>query len=189
MSGTEEQSTNDRRSNRQEPTAARATPPFAREVGVHAVDPQLDANLLQALIDHTHVNHAAAKAYALANESSGLSVNRSAYREFLQSFSKDQFNALRQEYRIRLIREIPLEELQSTSSRLQRAFTDGRTVSDADARVAASAYLRGERLATNDRQFFYRARDLGLDVEYVGTGEAAARAANYIPRPVTIPSP
>jgi hypothetical protein len=94
---------------------------------------------------------------------------------------------LKNQYGIKLIRDVPLQELQATAARLQRAFTDARVLADADARVAASAFLRNERLATNDLQFFKRARDLGLSVEYVGTGDAAARAANYVPQPVTIP--
>ena len=63
-----------------------------------------------------------------------------------------------------------------------------RVLRDGDARAAASAFLTGEKLATNDLQFFKRARDLGLDVEYVGSGAAARRAANYEPRPVRIPA-
>jgi hypothetical protein len=51
----------------------------------------------------------------------------------------------------------------------------------ADARVAATAYLTGERLPTNDLHFYKSARELGLDVEYRGTGPAAAKAATYTP--------
>jgi hypothetical protein len=47
------------------------------------------------------------------------------------------------------------------------------------------AVLRGEKLATNDLQFFKRAKDLGLNVEFVGSGDAATNAANYVPRPVS----
>ncbi len=96
---------------------------------------------------------------------------------------------LKEQYGIKLIRDIPLQDLQATASRLQAAFTDGRVLADADARVAASAYLRGEKMATNDLPFFKRAMDLGLNVEYVGTGNAATKAANYIPQTVTIPPP
>jgi predicted nucleic acid-binding protein len=153
------------------------------------IDPQLDNNLLSALANPNDPLHAAAVEYANANKAAGLSVNRSAYQEFLKTYSKDQFAALKEQYGMKLIREIPLEELQSTATRLQAAFTDGRVLADADARVAASALLKGEKLATNDLQFFKRAKDLGLNVEYVGSGDAAAKAAAYVPKPVTIPSP
>lgn len=150
---------------------------------------ELDNNILSALINPNDSNHIAAVAFANANKAAGLHVNRSAYREFLQSYSKHQFDILRQQYGIKLIRDIPLEELQATAMRLQNAFTDGRVLHEPDARVAASAYIRGERLATNDLPFFRRAKDLGLQVEYVGSGPSAAKAAAYVPMPVTIPPP
>ena len=116
----------------------------------------------------------------------GLTVNRQAYREFLRTYSKHQFGLLKEKYGIRLIREISLEELTTVGRRIEGAFhgTD-RVIKAADARVAASAWLRGERLATNDLPFFKRAKDLGLDVVYVGRGNAAINAANYVPRPVS----
>jgi hypothetical protein len=64
---------------------------------------------------------------------------------------------------------------------LRAAFTDGRVLGAEDWRVAASA-AKGERLATNDLQFFKRAKDLEINVDYVGTGNAAVKAANYAPR-------
>lgn len=71
---------------------------------------------------------------------------------------------------------------------MRKAFDGtGRAIGEGDAKVAASALLRGEKLATNDLQFFKRAKDLGLNVEYVGSGNAAANAAKYVPQPVTIP--
>jgi RHS repeat-associated protein len=153
-----------------------------------AIDPQLDNNLLSQLVNPAHPNHAAAVAYAEANKAAGLSVNRAAYKEFLQHFSKDQFSVLREQYGIKLIREISLDELNSVAQRLRKAFDgSGRDIGEGDAKVAASALLRGEKLATNDLQFFKRAKDLGLNVEYVGSGNAAANAAKYVPQPVTIP--
>lgn len=56
-----------------------------------------------------------------------------------------------------------------------------------DSQVAATAYLRGDRLATADLRFFKRAKDLGLSVEFVGTGNSATRAGAYVPRPVAVP--
>jgi hypothetical protein len=38
-----------------------------------------------------------------------------------------------------------------------------------------------------DEQFYKRARDLGLDVQFVGTGKGAVNTANYVPKPVQIP--
>lgn len=122
------------------------------------VDPQLDNNVLSHLANPSHQNHAAAVAYANANKAAGLSVNRHAYREFLVNFSKDQFKMLKDKYGIKLIREISLEEIEIVGKRIEDAFvgTD-RSISASDARVAASALLRGEKLATNDLQFFKRA--------------------------------
>ena len=83
------------------------------------------------------------------------------------------------------MREISLEEIEAVAARLRRAFEGtGRALSEADSRVAASAFLRGEKLGTNDLRFYKRCKDLGLDVEYVGTDP---RAANYEPELVTIP--
>ncbi len=169
------------------PTAS-PVPVVAGVAPKSVVDPQLDNNLLSQLANFAHPNHAAAVAYAEANKAAGLSVNRAAYKEFLQNFSKDQFSGLRERYGIKLIREISLEELGSTALRLRKAFDGtGRAIGEGDAKVAASALLRGEKLATNDLQFFKRAKDLGLNVEYVGSGNAAANAAKYVPQPVTIP--
>ncbi|MEZ4312945.1 MAG: hypothetical protein R3F14_33400 [Polyangiaceae bacterium] len=114
-----------------EATAA-ATAPTVTASGAALVDPQLDANLVIALINTEDPGHAAAVAYVQANKAAGLSAE--------------------------------------------------------DARVAATALLRNEKLATNDLQFFKRAKDLGLKVEYVGGGAAAKKAAAYVPTPVVIPS-
>ena len=92
---------------------------------------------------------------------------------------------------IRLIREVPLPKIQDTAAQLRAAFTDNRVLSHWDSQVAASAYLRGERMATGDLPFFKRAKDLGLNVEFVGYGpdavRAAAKAAAYVPKPVSVP--
>jgi RHS repeat-associated protein len=153
-----------------------------------ALDPQLDNNLLSALANSNDAGHAAAVAYANANRAVGLSVNRATYREFLRYRSKYQFNLLKQQYGIKLIRDIDLDALGSVAARFQRAFTGtGRAISSADANVAASAFLRNETLATADLQFYKRARDLGLRVDFVGGGNAATRAAAYAPQTVTIP--
>jgi hypothetical protein len=50
--------------------------------------------------------------------------------------------------------------------------------------------LVGERIATADLVFFKRAKDLGVDAEFVGSDpKALNRAANYRPSPVTVPPP
>ena len=152
------------------------------------VDPQLDSNILSALINPHDPLHGDAVAFVTSNRAAGLSANRSAYTEFLQRYSKYQFSVLRQRYGISLIRELPMEDLGAAASRLQRAFPDARVLSDADARVAASSFLKKERFATNDLRLFKRAKDLGLNVEYVGSGASAAAAARYIPNPVAIPA-
>jgi hypothetical protein len=157
------------------------------------VDPHLDANLLIAAADRSNVNHAAAVAFLRANQSAGLSASQTALREFLArpaAPGTQTFVQLQRTYGIRLIRDIPQGQISQTAIRLQRAFTDGRRLRDADARIAAEAFLRGEKLGTADLAFYKRARDLGLNVEFIGSDpRALARAAAYIPNPVTIPSP
>ncbi len=142
------------------------------------VDPQLDANLLIRLSKGDPV----AVAYAEANRSAGLSYNFSTRFEFLNGGTRAELRLLEQTYDIQLIRDVPLSDIQSTATNLRGAFTDGRTLGYWDSQVAASAYLKGERLATGDLQFFKRAMDLGLNVDFVGTGRAAQRAAQYMPR-------
>ena len=161
--------------------------PSGSAVNAPLVDPQLDTNIISALANPGDAGHAAAVAYANANRAAGLSVNRSVYMEFLERFSKYQFEALRSRYGIVLRREYTLQELELAAQRLQNAFSGTtRVMSVGDARAAASVFLSGERFGTADLQFYKRARDLGLNVEFVGTGNAAASAAAYIPQSVVI---
>jgi RHS repeat-associated protein len=146
---------------------------------VAAVDPQLDANVLM-LVSR---GDATAVAYANANRAAGLSYNYSARLEFLIRGTRAELRLLEERYGMRLIREVPLDDIAAEASRLRSLFTDGRVLGYWDSQVAATASLMGERMATADLQFFKRAMDLGLNVEYVGTGAAAARAAAYVPRP------
>jgi predicted nucleic acid-binding protein len=122
------------------------------------------------------------------NKPAGLTINRHTYQKLLANFSKDQLKAVRETYGIRLIRDVELPQLGDVASRLQRAFAGtGRAISAEDARVAATAFLRNEQLVTADLQFFKRAKDLGLDVEFIGGGAAARNAASYVPQLVVIP--
>jgi hypothetical protein len=108
--------------------------------------------------------------------------------QLLHTYSKRQIRSLRAQYGVKLIREIELPEIGAAASRIERAFVGtGRAISAEDARVAATAFIKGERFATADLQFYRRARDLGLLVEFVGSPQNSARAAAYVPRPVIIP--
>jgi hypothetical protein len=94
---------------------------------------------------------------------------------------------LTQRYGIILIRDVPVSDIEATARRLQTAFHGdpwGRILSLEDARVAATAFLKREWLATGDLRFYRRALDLGIPV---GTTRAAATAAGYRPRPVIMP--
>jgi hypothetical protein len=101
-----------------------------------------------------------------------------------------QLQLLERQYGLQLIQDVSLSEIDAAAAPLQAAF-DGdpfhRILREEDARVAATAFLKRQRLATGDLQLFKRAKDLGLDVDFVGTGQAAARAAAYQPRTVSIP--
>ena len=156
-----------------------------------AVDPHLDSSILIAASDPGNINHAAAVGYLKANQPLGLSASRRALREFLtKSPTRSGFRDLQKTYGIKLARNIPTKQINALVDRLQKAFTDGRVLRDGDARIAAEAMLRSETLATADLPFFKRAKDLGIDVEFVGSsGGALSKAANYKPNPVTIPPP
>ena len=93
---------------------------------------------------------------------------------------------------LQLIQDVSMPEIDAAAARLQAAFAGdpwNRRLHDADARVAATAFLKHEKLATNDLRFFKRAKDLGLDADYIGSGQAVSKAAAYVPRPVTVPPP
>ncbi len=154
------------------------------------VDPQLDVNGLILLL----LGVPEWVAYVQANQASGLSYNLATQAEFLAQGKggQAQLIGLENHYGIRLIQDISWAEIHAAAGRLQGAFSGDplrRVLREADARVAASAFLKSESLATGDLQFFKRAKDLGLTVEFVGSGRAAALAAAYQPRPVTIPGP
>jgi RHS repeat-associated protein len=165
-----------------------ANVPAPKPVPKPAANVELDNNLLNALTDAKHPNHASAVAYASANKAAGLYVNRATLREYLAAFSKYQFSELAKDYGIKLLRDIDIKTLESTAARLEKAFQGtGRVISTPDANCAASPFLRNSTLGTADLQAFKRAKDLGLNVEYVGTGKAAEKAAAYVPKPVTVP--
>lgn len=163
----------------------------ARQPEAEAIDPHLHSSILIAASDPSNVNHAAAVVYLKANQPAGLSASQQALREFLtRSPTPSAFKELQKTYGIKLARKIPRGEVNALAGRLQQAFTNGRVLRSDDARIAAEARLRGETLATADLPFFKRAKDLGIDVEFVGSsGAALAKAANYTPNPVTIPLP
>jgi RHS repeat-associated protein len=159
----------------EELTATRSVVSIPR---VALVDPQLDANLLIRLSQRDPV----AVGFANANRAAGLSYNFSARFEFLAGGTRAELRLLEQQYGIQLIRDVPLSQLQQTAAKLRGAFVDGRALGYWDSQVAASAFLKGERMATGDLQFYKRALDLGLKVEYVGTGNSALRATRYVPK-------
>jgi predicted nucleic acid-binding protein len=152
------------------------------------LDPQLDTNVLIKLV----LGEPEFVAYAQARQRLGLSYNVVVAAEFLtlSRGTRAQLQSLEQQYGIQLTQDVSLQEIDTAAIRLQAAFAGDpfhRILREEDARVAATAFLKQERLATGDVQFFKRAKDLGLDVDFVGTGQAAARAAAYQPRTVRVP--
>jgi predicted nucleic acid-binding protein len=108
--------------------------------------------------------------------------------EFIGKYSKDDWGLLAKKYDIKLIRTISLETLASTATRIEKAFAGtGRNIKRPDALNAAGAFLRNQKLVTADLGLFKRAKDLGLKVDFAGTGKNVANAAAYVPDPVTIP--
>ena len=152
------------------------------------VDPQLDTNVLIQLVRRVPEF----VAYVQAQQPLGLSYNAVVAAEFL-TLGKGigvQLQLLEQQYGVKLIQDVSLQEIDTAAARLQAAFAGDplhRTLREEDARVAATAFLKQERLATGDLQFFKRVKDLGLEVDFVGTGQAAAHAVAYQPRTVSIP--
>jgi hypothetical protein len=150
-------------------------------------DPQLDANVLIGIRNGVHDF----LAYAQVNQGVGMSYSRVARMEFLASGlgTVADLQALQTSYGIsyRMFRGCRISD---AAARLQAAFAGDplrRTLQVADARILATEFLTGERVATGDLQLFKRGRDLALPVDFVGSGRAAARASAYAPRPVSIP--
>ena len=153
-------------------------------------DPQVDVNVLIRLLQGVPEF----VAFAQAQQSAGLAYNLAVQAEFLagNTAAPAQLLLLEQQYGIQLIRDVSLAEIDSAAARLQAAFHGDplrRSLGLADARVAATAFLKNEPLATGDLQFCKRLADLAIAVQYVGSGRAAAKAAAYIPQPVAIPGP
>ncbi len=69
------------------------------------------------------------------------------------------------------------------------SLTSSRIIHEIDARVAATAFIKKEKLATGDLKFFKRGLDLGLDMVFIGSGKAKAKALAYVIKPVKIPIP
>ena len=154
------------------------------------IDPHLDTNFLIRL----HNGEPEFVAYARANRAAGLRYSQPARDEFLASAlgSPAQLQSLEQHFGIKLLAGIVPTAIDNAAGRLQNAFVGdalNRIFRRADAKVLAAAFLMGDCLATGDLQLFKRARDLGLNVDFVGSGTAARRAATYAPRSVAIPPP
>lgn len=149
-------------------------------------DPQLDTNFLIRVMN----GETAFVAYAQTHQAVGLSYYLATCAEFLAQGTQADLQLLGVRYGIKLSQDVTTQVIDATAARLQLAFHGdplGRVLHHGDARVAASAYLKKETLATGDLRFYKRSRDLGLNVDFVGTGPSAAKAAAYSPRPVTIP--
>lgn len=154
------------------------------------IDPQLDANVLIRLRagDPTTV------AYARANQAAGLSYNFMTRFEYLaggaaRGGTRADLRVLEETYGIQLRRDISLADIESMGASLRASFAGtNRILHNFDSEVLASAYLRGERVATGDLQLFKRGRDLGINIEFVGNGRSAQLAAQYRPQPVPPPN-
>ena len=147
------------------------------------IDPQLDSNFLIRLLkgEQTFVE------YATEHRSAGLNVYSAVLAEFLQKGTLEEFMALQGQYGIRLADDCTPNEVSAVAARLRSAFGGtGRVLSEEDARVLATAFLRREPFATGDLQLFKRAKDLGLNADFIGPGNAATKARNYVPQLVQI---
>ncbi len=156
------------------------------ESEVPRADPQLDTSVLiragQGVPEFV--------AYLAANAAAGLTYYDTARSEYLVSASTTDLQALEQTHGLQHRQDVAAADVDAAAARLRSAFDGdplGRTLHEGDARVAATALLKDEALATGDLRFFKRLRDLGLRADFVGSGRAAAAAAAYVPQPVGIP--
>lgn len=150
------------------------------------LDPQLDVNVLIKLLG----NVPEFVAYAVAKQVDGLEYNEATAFEFLSKGVQSDLDALAKKYGISKATDYSLTEIDDIAQRLQRAFVGdrlGRVLHSQDAKVAATVFVKNEVLTTGDLQFFKRARDLGIRVDFIGTPRVTAKAHAYVPRPVTVP--
>jgi hypothetical protein len=153
------------------------------------MDPQLDVNVLirvlrmeQEFID-----------YVRANRACGLRYNLGAKDEFLATAlgSQAELDCLYQQYGIELLAEVSIVDLDVTAVLLRSAFDGdvfGRTLHEPDSRILSTGWILKETITTADLHLYKRARDLGMDVSFLGSGRAFNLAMNYQPRLVIIPN-
>ena len=161
-----------------------------RLLGVHRpIDPQLDTGVLIRLI----LDDPPFVAYATANQASGLRYGATAEAEFLAGGgTPSQLQTLQQRFGVQPLIALSATALDNAARRLQNAFHGDphrRALHAQDAKVLAAAFLVGEPLATSDLRLFKRGRDLGIPVDFVGSGRAAAVASAYAPQWAVIPPP
>ena len=136
---------------------------------------QVDANVASAVINDKDANHDGALAWVNGNRAGGLQINPHTYDMLVAKWGKDKVKELETKYGITVL-AMPEKDLAGAAARIVAAFKSTDRVIRPGARVAATALIKGEKLSTNDLQFFKRATDLGLNAEYVGSGEAAKKA-------------
>lgn len=151
-------------------------------------DPQLDVNVLIGLKQQIPEY----VAYVQANLADGLRYNEAAANEFLVNDTPAELQNLEQIFGLSRIQDVTLAEISVVGQWLQDAFLGdpwGRIIHKSDAKIAATAFIKKEKLATGDLRFFKRGLDLGLQMEFIGSGKAKIRALAYVAKPVQIPKP
>lgn len=151
------------------------------------VDPQLDTNVLIKIL----ATVPEFVAYAVAKQGDGLGYNEATALQFLAKGNQADLDKLARQYGVSKGSDSSLTEIDDAAQRLQKAFRGdrlGRVLHSPDARVAATAFLMKEVMATGDLQFFKRARDLGIPVDFIGSSAVSLKAQAYVPRPVMVPS-
>lgn len=153
-------------------------------------DPQVDANVLIRLLR----GEPEFLSFAARNRHRGLSYNYWTRQEFLATArrgtgdTRADLRLLEQRYGARLITDIGPDQILTAAFRLRSAFSSTDRILDIqDSRVATTAWLRGELLATGDLRFYKRLRDLGIDAEFIGATGPSVKAERYVPSRVQIP--
>ena len=143
-------------------------------------------SVLQAIARPGHDLHQAATTFLNNAAGRALTISRATYMEALCSWSKQQVKAVLQRYGIAFDATVGLEQIVPMARRLQRAFVGtNRVLEDTDAMQIAGAVLGERTWVTADITAYYRAVDLGVSAQYVGSAEKMANAARYVREAVT----
>ena len=170
-----------------EPSATQSATTAPSAAATKAKRITLDNNAVSALRNKADPLHSQISQYIANNPGAKVSIGRGTYMEQLGKLSHQELNAFLKENNIKFNRSLSIETLAKTSTKIEKALQAvGKTIKRPDAITAANSLLTKETLVTADVDFAKRAMDLGLKVDFFGTGNSAKNVANYKPTPVKL---